>query len=321
MLVAQGKIIFFNEAYKSSDYFASIGYECPAMSNPADYFMTIMSPENPADDISDDDEDDNGKPVIDETQILREYSKKINDFVEEYNKSQLKNDYAYVSKEVVPIHSSEIQSTGVGWFTQLWLLTYRSLINIMRLPEVLILRFGGTVASALLVDIMYQQLKGNLQGVQDRNGCLFFVITCISFNSILATILLFPEERPIFLREAHNKMYTVSAYFFGKLLSEMPCAILAPILHTSILYFPIGLNTNTPWKFPIHCFIQALIYFAGCGYTLIISVAFSDKKLAVSLIPILLAPFMLLSGFIVPSSAMPFWLRPLNSMSFYRYGY
>ncbi len=61
MLVAQGKILYFNEAAKSSDYFASIGYDCPAMSNPADYFMTIMSQKNPNDDISDDD-DDNGKP-------------------------------------------------------------------------------------------------------------------------------------------------------------------------------------------------------------------------------------------------------------------
>ena len=48
---------------------------------------------------------------------------------------------------------------------------------------------------------------------------------------------------------------------------------------------------------------------------------FSDKKLAVSLIPALLAPFMLLSGFFVNQSYMPFWLMPFNYISFYRYGF
>lgn len=43
MLMAMGKIIYFNEARLSVDYFASIGFKCPELSNPADYFMSIMS--------------------------------------------------------------------------------------------------------------------------------------------------------------------------------------------------------------------------------------------------------------------------------------
>jgi len=43
MLMAMGKIIYFNEARLSVDYFAGIGYKCPELSNPADYFMSIMS--------------------------------------------------------------------------------------------------------------------------------------------------------------------------------------------------------------------------------------------------------------------------------------
>ena len=43
MLLARGKIIYFNEARLAVDYFASINYKCPELSNPADYFMAIMS--------------------------------------------------------------------------------------------------------------------------------------------------------------------------------------------------------------------------------------------------------------------------------------
>jgi len=43
LLMAKGKIIYFNDANKSVDYFANIGRPCPELTNPADYFMTIMS--------------------------------------------------------------------------------------------------------------------------------------------------------------------------------------------------------------------------------------------------------------------------------------
>lgn len=46
MLLAKGKIIYFNAADKAVDYFGNIGFQCPDLSNPADYFMTMMSIES-----------------------------------------------------------------------------------------------------------------------------------------------------------------------------------------------------------------------------------------------------------------------------------
>ena len=43
MLLARGQVIYFNEAKYAVDHFTQIGYKCPEMSNPADYFMSIMS--------------------------------------------------------------------------------------------------------------------------------------------------------------------------------------------------------------------------------------------------------------------------------------
>ena len=39
MLLARGKIIYYNEARLAVDYFSTINYKCPELSNPADYFM------------------------------------------------------------------------------------------------------------------------------------------------------------------------------------------------------------------------------------------------------------------------------------------
>lgn len=45
-MLARGKIIYFNEARLSVDYFSGIGQVCPELSNPADFFMTMMSIES-----------------------------------------------------------------------------------------------------------------------------------------------------------------------------------------------------------------------------------------------------------------------------------
>jgi hypothetical protein len=43
MLMALGKVIYFNEAKLAVAYFSGIGFRCPELSNPADYFMSMMS--------------------------------------------------------------------------------------------------------------------------------------------------------------------------------------------------------------------------------------------------------------------------------------
>jgi len=64
----------------------------------------------------------------------------------------------------------------------------------------------------------------------------------MAFNSIQNIILIFPDERPVFLREVNNNMYDVSTYFFAKVASELPMSICIPVLFGVIVYFAIGLS-------------------------------------------------------------------------------
>ena len=97
MLLAPGKIIYFNEARLAVDYFGSLGdkYRCPELSNPADHFMSIMSIESH--EIAEDLEDKN---MMTQAQIQEEYTKRIEYFNESYQKSALKNDIKAIHPEV-----------------------------------------------------------------------------------------------------------------------------------------------------------------------------------------------------------------------------
>lgn len=73
MLLARGKVIYFNEASKAVDYFAKIGYPCPELSNPADYFMSMMSIES----IELDETTQTGAGQIDKDAIETKYQEVI----------------------------------------------------------------------------------------------------------------------------------------------------------------------------------------------------------------------------------------------------
>lgn len=143
----------------------------------------------------------------------------------------------------------------------------------------------------------------------------------IAFNSIQNIILIFPDERPVFLREVNNNMYSVTAYFFGKVFAELPASILTPVIYGSIVYFAIGLSTVFAYKFPVYLGLMILIYSASGSYALIISTLFSDKQLAVTLTPVLIIPFMLFAGFFVNQNNIPVWLIEFQYLSFFKYGY
>jgi ABC-type multidrug transport system permease subunit len=127
----------------------------------------------------------------------------------------------------------------------------RNFLNTVRLPQTSYVKLIVTVVTALFTIILFQNCGGDLAGVQNRNGALFFITMTIAFNSIQNIILIFPDERPVFLREVNNNMYSVTAYFFGKVIAELPASILTPVIFGSIVYFAIGLSTVFAWKFPL----------------------------------------------------------------------
>jgi ABC-type multidrug transport system permease subunit len=66
----------------------------------------------------------------------------------------------------------------------------------------------------------------------------------LAYNAIQSVILVFPDERPVFLKEVNNNFYSPSAYFFAKIISEIPASAITPFLFGVISYFSIGLNHN-----------------------------------------------------------------------------
>ena len=60
----------------------------------------------------------------------------------------------------------------------------------------------------------------------------------------MGTIITFQPERPVFLREQANNMYSVGIYYLAKTLIETPVLLLTPMVFAVITYFGIGLTVT-----------------------------------------------------------------------------
>lgn len=144
-----------------------------------------------------------------------------------------------------------MSQSASSWCYQFGLLARRNFLNLLRLPQTSYVKLIVTLLTAGFCIILFARVGQDLAGVQNRNGSLFFITMVLSFNAIQNVILIFPDERPVFLREANNGMYRVSAYFWAKILSELPIGILTPALFSATVYFAIGYNTEEWFKFPL----------------------------------------------------------------------
>jgi ATP-binding cassette, subfamily G (WHITE), member 2 len=138
------------------------------------------------------------------------------------------------------------------------------------------MKIFGTIVISLILVALYQGLSDDRVGIQNRKGALFFLSLNSSFSGVSNASAIFPMERPVFLREVNNNMYTVSAYFWSKIFTEFPVSFLVPFILVTVSYFIIGFNTEIAYKYPMALLILTVSTntFTGIGY--ILSVAVSD---------------------------------------------
>jgi len=150
LLLARGKIIYFNEANKSVDYFNSLGHCCPELSNPCDYFMTMMSKESIEFDM---DEAVDGE-VVDAEKIEEEYKKLIDFFDDNYNRSTLQNNPDITHEDIRPVVKSDVV-TQTSWCYQFNLLAKRNFLNLVRLPQTSYVKLITTCVTAGFAALLF----------------------------------------------------------------------------------------------------------------------------------------------------------------------
>jgi ABC-type multidrug transport system permease subunit len=136
------------------------------------------------------------------------------------------------------------------------------------------------------------------------------------FATALPTLIMFPDERPVFLREYSTNHYNVVSYFLSRLGLETFLTAVQILLVSILTYFMIDFQ---PISFGWHFIILYSLAMTSTALAMVLGSTVDDPKLAVEMLPLCLVPQFLLSGFFIATELIPVWLRWLTYLMPFNY--
>ncbi|XP_031623098.1 ATP-binding cassette sub-family G member 4 [Contarinia nasturtii] len=204
-------------------------------------------------------------------------------------------------------------------FRQFWTVLKRTLLFSRRDWTLMYLRLFAHILVGFLIGALYYDIGNDGGKVLSNLGFLFFNMLFLMYTSMTITILSFPLEMPVLLKENFNRWYSLKSYYLAITVSDIPFQSIFCVVYVSIVYY----FTSQPLEwFRYFMFLSAclLISFVAQSVGLVVGAAMNVQN-GVFLAPVMSVPFLLFSGFFVSFDAIPIYLRWITYLSYIRYGF
>lgn len=225
--------------------------------------------------------------------------------------------------------------------------TQRSLKTILRDPMLFLLQLALHIIVPILLSYMFQNrrkgdgcpilasldvveeaysngtilddLQNEMRSSIENIGFLYFEIHAIAITATCVTSLTYPLVMRVLIREYKNGWYSISSYFIGRTLADLPL----PILNTFIAIGSSYYLTNQPkslyeWRFLSITLLTILATLIGQTTGLIFGAIFMEKpESACFAAPVGTVPLTLVSGFLIRVNSLPFLLKIIAKLSYF----
>ncbi|XP_023011566.1 ABC transporter expressed in trachea [Leptinotarsa decemlineata] len=204
-------------------------------------------------------------------------------------------------------------------FQQFIILLKRSMYTILVDKTLTRMRLASHLVIGCLIGLIYYDIGHDASKVLSNAGCLFFCVMFMMFSSMMPTILTFPLEMSVFVREHLNYWYSLKAYYLAKTLADIPFTLALTTSYIIGVYF-ITSQPLEATRFGMVLGVSVLIALVSQSYGLLVGAAFKIEG-GVFLGPITTIPMVLFSGFFAKLDDIPYYLKWLPYMSYLRYGF
>uniref|UniRef100_A0A1Y1LB80 ABC transporter domain-containing protein n=1 Tax=Photinus pyralis TaxID=7054 RepID=A0A1Y1LB80_PHOPY len=208
---------------------------------------------------------------------------------------------------------------GNSELRQFFIILSRALLFSRRDWTLMYLRLFAHILVGVLIGGLYYDIGNDGAKVLSNLGFLFFNMLFLMYTAMTITILSFPLEMPVLLKENFNRWYSLRSYYLAITMSDLPFQTIFCIFYVAIVYFMTGQPMEFQ-RFGMFLLACLLVAFVAQSVGLVVGAAMNVQN-GVFLAPVMSVPFLLFSGFFVSFDAIPIYLRWITYLSYIRYGF
>ncbi|XP_053315370.1 ATP-binding cassette sub-family G member 8 [Spea bombifrons] len=321
LLLSSGTTIYSGTAKDMVQYFSSIGYPCPRYSNPADFYVDLTS----IDKRSKEQEMQCLERTRSLAQIFWEKVKDSEDFLwkghNEENKERTPSEACFMKphEKIINIDAHETDDLPQG-FHQFSVLLRRHISNDLRDLTTLLIHGFEALLMALLIGFLYYGQGGNQLSIQDTIALLFMKGSITPFAVVLDVVAKCHSERAMLYHDLQDGLYSITPYFFAKVIGELPEHCVFVIFYGVPIYWLANLNPQ-PENFLLNISLLFLIVYCSRAMALWMSALLPTLQMSSFLSNALFTASYLTGGFVIKLEnlwTVPFWI---SFVSFLRWGF